>query len=124
MIWVGENLYGQGLDDALELTVAHEIAHQWFYALVGSDQFRHPWQDEALCEHALCCTMVRARHGADAYDALARLRIAAPMQENIREGITPASPIDSFHDLEEYTTVAYGRGPPCVQAMYTPMAGR
>ena len=123
MIWVGENLYGQGLDDALELTVAHEIAHQWFYALVGADQFRHPWQDEALCEHAML-HYVRARHGAGAYDALARLRIAAPMQENIREGITPGSPIDSFHDLEEYTTVVYGRGAAMLQALDVHTNGR
>lgn len=29
-------------------TVVHEIAHQWFYGLVGSDQFRDPWLDESI----------------------------------------------------------------------------
>lgn len=29
-------------------TIAHEIAHQWFYGLVGSDQFRDPWLDESI----------------------------------------------------------------------------
>ncbi len=33
-----------------ELYTAHEIAHQWFYNLVGSDQSRAPWVDEALVE--------------------------------------------------------------------------
>jgi hypothetical protein len=28
--------------------VAHETAHQWFYSLVGNDQYQHPWLDEAL----------------------------------------------------------------------------
>ena len=27
---------------------AHEIAHQWFYSLVGNNQARDPWLDEAL----------------------------------------------------------------------------
>lgn len=30
------------------LLVQHETAHQWFYSLVGNDQARDPWLDEAL----------------------------------------------------------------------------
>jgi hypothetical protein len=29
-------------------TVAHEIAHQWWYGLVGNDQYASPWLDESL----------------------------------------------------------------------------
>ncbi|MBE3554590.1 MAG: hypothetical protein IMW85_06300, partial [Thermicanus sp.] len=29
-------------------TVAHEVAHQWFYNLVGNDQVMEPWLDEAI----------------------------------------------------------------------------
>lgn len=32
--------------------LVHEIAHQWFYALVGNDQYRDPWLDEALSQYA------------------------------------------------------------------------
>lgn len=31
---------------------AHEVAHQWFYGLVGSDQVAQPWLDEALAEYS------------------------------------------------------------------------
>jgi hypothetical protein len=34
------------------VVIAHEIAHQWFYGLVGSDQIQEPWLDEALAEFA------------------------------------------------------------------------
>ena len=34
------------------VVVAHETAHQWFYGLVGNDQIRAPWLDEALAEFA------------------------------------------------------------------------
>jgi len=35
--------------DVLTVPVlAHETAHQWFYSLVGNDQARDPWLDEAL----------------------------------------------------------------------------
>jgi hypothetical protein len=31
---------------------AHEVAHQWFYGLVGNDQLTEPWLDEALAEYS------------------------------------------------------------------------
>jgi aminopeptidase N len=33
-------------------TVAHEIAHQWFYGMAGNDQMREPWLDEGISEFA------------------------------------------------------------------------
>lgn len=29
-------------------TISHEVAHQWFYGLVGNDQYTDPWLDESL----------------------------------------------------------------------------
>lgn len=33
-------------------TVVHETAHQWWYAMVGSDQLNCAWQDEGLAEYS------------------------------------------------------------------------
>lgn len=30
--------------------IAHEVAHQWWYSLVGNDQMIHPWLDESLTQ--------------------------------------------------------------------------
>jgi hypothetical protein len=35
----------------LDLLIGHEVAHQWFYSLVGDDQVRDPWLDEAFAEY-------------------------------------------------------------------------
>ena len=34
----------------LDLIVAHETAHQWWYATVGDDEVMNPWLDEGLTE--------------------------------------------------------------------------
>ena len=31
--------------------LVHEVAHQWFYALAGNDQFRDPWLDESFATY-------------------------------------------------------------------------
>jgi Peptidase family M1 domain len=33
-------------------TIAHELAHQWFYGLVGNDQYHEPWLDESFASWA------------------------------------------------------------------------
>ena len=38
-------MHGPG---TLGSTLSHEIGHQWFYGLVGNNQARDPWLDEAL----------------------------------------------------------------------------
>ena len=35
--------------------IAHETAHQWWYAVVGSNQAEEAWQDEGLAEYSAAC---------------------------------------------------------------------
>ena len=95
--------------DSLELMIAHETAHQWFYNLVGSDQVRDPWQDEALCEYAML-RYVRERYGRGSFETLKSARVDAPMRETLWENVTPGSPIDYFASYAAYTAAVYGRG--------------
>jgi hypothetical protein len=46
----GEILLGTAQDE--DATVSHEVAHQWFYGLVGDDQARDPWLDEGFATYA------------------------------------------------------------------------
>jgi transcriptional regulator with XRE-family HTH domain len=40
--------YAGGVRSQLISLLVHEVSHQWWYGLVGSDQVREPWLDEAL----------------------------------------------------------------------------
>ncbi len=106
---IGKDGYAAGKEDSLELTITHETAHQWFYALVGSDQANAPWQDEALCEYAML-RYVQKRYGQSSFDALRYYRVDAAIMESIPGGLTPGAPISYFNDLHDYRTVVYGRG--------------
>jgi hypothetical protein len=35
-----------------EMTVAHEAGHQWWYGMVGSNEFEHAWMDEGMNTYA------------------------------------------------------------------------
>jgi hypothetical protein len=54
-IYSGAPGSGAGTDEQVSFrsTVAHEVAHQWFYNLVGNDQSAAPWLDEALAQYAV-----------------------------------------------------------------------
>jgi len=43
------NEYGGSARSNLVAISVHEIAHQWWFGLVGSDQAMEPWLDEAMC---------------------------------------------------------------------------
>jgi len=36
--------------EEIDRVIIHEIAHQWWYGIIGNDQFRHAWIDEGLAE--------------------------------------------------------------------------
>lgn len=38
--------------DYLEFTVVHEIAHQWWYGIVGNDQYLHAFMDESMANES------------------------------------------------------------------------
>ncbi len=52
LVLIDQTLYSEERKDILEYVIAHEVAHQWWYGIVGNDQIREPWLDEALTEYA------------------------------------------------------------------------
>lgn len=118
MAVIDEDYFEKSQWDTLELFIAHEAAHQWFYALVGSDPILNPWQDEALCEYALL-RYTEKNYGRSAWENLRFFRVDSPMQERIPGGLTPGSPIDYFSTLTDYKAIVYGRGAALLIALDT-----
>ncbi|TCO48788.1 putative Ig domain-containing protein [Actinocrispum wychmicini] len=51
--WFGGMEYpGFVLDVVSSTALAHELAHQWFYGIVGDDEYSTPWLDEGFTDYA------------------------------------------------------------------------
>jgi hypothetical protein len=100
----------QGIPAAalLESTTAHEVAHQWFYGLVGSDQRGEPWLDEAPAQYATWLYYLD-RYGAGGAGGF----FASFSQRWNRVAGRPipiGMPVDAYSETE-YGAIVYGRGP-------------
>lgn len=51
-VLVTDRLYQAGKEDLLEYVTVHEVAHQWWYGVVGNDEIDQPWLDESLTEYS------------------------------------------------------------------------
>ncbi len=92
----------------LESTVAHEVAHQWFYNAVGNDQVDEPWLDEALAQYltGLYYTDTRGEGAARDYRSSWDGRWSSADRADIPIGLPSAA-----YARKEYGPIVYGRGP-------------
>ncbi|MCX6028271.1 MAG: M1 family metallopeptidase [Chloroflexi bacterium] len=106
---IGSQDYNQHLD-ALEMLVVHEVAHQWWYNQVGSDQTANPWLDEGLAEFSMYFYQ-QGRHGQAAADLLRRQRWEAAVAANAQRGLdaTIGKPVAEY-PRDAYETIVYGKG--------------
>jgi hypothetical protein len=53
LIYLSSRIWGGPGDALLETVLVHEIAHQWWYSMVGNNQVEEPWLDEGLAEYSV-----------------------------------------------------------------------
>ena len=107
---LGSELYTR-LRSNLEMLVAHEVAHQWWYQLVHSDPVNEPWLDEALAEYSVKLYMEKLHSTAKA-NTMQRTRWQIPLNGLISKGTdTPVNEsVASFTTGTQYETIIYGKG--------------
>ena len=120
VIVIADRLYdGSGATNPLlESTVAHEVAHQWFYGLVGSDQLAAPWLDESLTQY-MTLRYFRERYGPAAEAGFAQS--LTDRWERVDNALVPVGqPVAAFSPAE-YGAIVYGRGALFFLALETSM---
>ena len=92
----------------LESTIAHEVAHQWFYNVVGNDQVDDPWLDEAVVQYAT------GLYYRDTYDESAERLYRTSWDERwgrVDHADIPIGLPTGAYEGKEYGAIVYGRGP-------------
>ncbi|MBM7806000.1 hypothetical protein JOD57_001837 [Geodermatophilus bullaregiensis] len=84
------------LAGASRVVLEHEVAHMWFYGMVGNSQFRDPWLDEALATYAESSVGERGSPG--------------PLDRALAVPGDVGAAMDGFEDTGTYVDVVYGKG--------------
>jgi hypothetical protein len=98
----------------MEGTVGHEVAHQWFYNVVGNDQIDEPWLDEALVQY-VTGLYYRDAYGEQGYQGW-RGSWYSRWDRVDRAEIPIGLPVEAYEG-GAYGAIVYGRGPLFIQAL-------
>jgi len=89
----------------LESTTVHELAHQWFYGVIGNDQLNEPWLDEAMAQYATLLYFGQ-KYGPTGYGYFRKGLESRWNGEDMAIGLAV-----SGYNSSEYLSVVYGHGP-------------
>lgn len=111
-------------DDYLNVIV-HETAHQWWYNLVGNDQYNEPWIDESLTEYSCVIfydlnkgynynhkDMIDAAHLNYVFYQNVYKDVLGTVNSNMRR------PINQYDTEPEYTFTVYVKGVLMFDSLY------
>ncbi|MEU6091511.1 M1 family aminopeptidase [Streptomyces sp. NPDC047085] len=98
--WFGGMEYpGFVLDLVSTTALTHEIGHQWWYGIVGDDEYTSPWLDEAFTDYAT--DLALGKTGTNCWSSVSWASSA--------EKITNSMAYWDAHS-SRYSTVVYGYG--------------
>ncbi len=116
LMFIGGSYYGEEPvtppdTSYLESLVVHEVIHQWFYALVGNDQYAHGFQDEGLTNY-LMAYFYRLQYGEDEFAVAYLSQNEIPYLRYLFSGgdMVTDFPSDAYDPASEYVIAAYYKG--------------
>jgi len=104
MTAVGRQYYKYPDGKSLEGAVAHEIAHQWWYVVVGNNEFSEPWLDESMATYSEAMYFDKY-YGSDMMKQIINQRVGMTKFER-----STNDSMDKFKTGSEYSLVVYSKG--------------
>lgn len=117
LVLLMSSMYADADPWRLRIAAAHEVAHQWWYSVVGNDIFNEPWLDEALATFS-SSVYVEAVGGPPVHESQLRdweARWQSTLRAGLRGGIT--WPATAFSGWVDYSPFVYYRGAQFFQAL-------
>ncbi|GAC1353399.1 MAG: hypothetical protein NVSMB47_05530 [Polyangiales bacterium] len=103
----------------LEFVTAHEVAHQFWHGLVGSDSRAHPYLDEGLAQYT-AIMYLEDRYGILRAESDGLLNVGMNYKTMRMLGHPDGKvdqPADAFGGMLRYAGLVYGKGPYLWQAI-------
>ncbi|KUO68857.1 MAG: hypothetical protein APF77_19870 [Clostridia bacterium BRH_c25] len=97
---------------SFEFIVVHELAHQWWYGIVGNDEYREAWIDEPLTQYSTL-EYYRQRYGQEEFDRLYNRYIKLGVNMYLLAGAGEDKPLNRSLDQflhDEYYILIYNKG--------------
>ena len=98
----------------LNYVIVHEIAHQWWYGVVGNDEYNHAWIDEGLAEYSTLLFFEENKSYGENYKTMiANAQKNYLTFEDVFEKVTGEvdrrmdRPINEFATEPEYSLLTY-----------------
>jgi hypothetical protein len=101
-----------GLETSADWVIVHEVAHEWWFSLVGSDSLSSAVLDEPLAQYSSCLFWreLRPAQAAAACEANMTAQYRAARMLGIEDA--PADqPTSAFDSALQYGAVVYGKAP-------------
>ncbi len=117
LIYMGSDYYTDSenlsVPNSLDFTVAHEVVHQWFYGLVGNNQYAHAFIDEGVTNYLSAQVYFEMTYGPDAAAAIVDRHIVRSYDATVNGGgdVVVDQPTDDFPDGYDYVFAAYSKAP-------------
>lgn len=113
LVMIGQHLYEREEDFPLEYVIAHEIAHQWWYGVVGNNEVKEPWLDEGLTEYSTLMYFER-KYGPHIKEQIYEKMIKNQFEnyEDLykNDNVFILRGLDDFNSSYEYSSLIYSRG--------------
>jgi hypothetical protein len=100
----------------------HEVAHQWFYGLIGDDQLREPWLDEALATYSQALYLERTYGVGRATGFFSTLR--ALLRDHPASKTPIGLSVGEYASEDDYGVLVYYKGALFVDALRRELGDR
>jgi len=97
--------------DFFQHVIGHEVAHQWWYGLVGNNQITEPWLDEALTNYSAAVYWEEA-DGRQKANSIIKNYFFGPYElaKSQNRDMDVVGPVAKYSE-GEYGSFVYGKGP-------------
>jgi aminopeptidase N len=110
IVVVSQRIYDQS-GGFFQHATAHEVAHQWWYGLLGNDQVDEPWLDESLTNYSTILYWEEVE-GPEIAASIIENFFMGPYEQAKTQGLdrAVAGPVADFSE-GEYSVFVYAKGP-------------